>query len=302
MELWTGAAIGVLIFIILCLCTKIWLMKKSADEIREGLADKFLAETNTLLDISSRDPHMLRLAEDVNRQLRLLRDARHRFEMGDQKLKETVIGISHDLRTPLTAICGYLDLLETTPHSQETARYLDIIRNRADVLRHLTDELLYYFSVSARPDAKGEDNYELLALNQVLEESLLAYYAALKNRRITPEITMPEQRITRRLNKDDLSRIFENILGNAVKYSDGDLCVILKEDGEIIFSNHASSLNEIETGKLFDRFYTVETAQKSTGLGLSIAKSLTEQMGGTILAKYREGMLSIHLAFPHTLT
>lgn len=298
MELWSGAVIGILLLIILCLCIKIRLIKKSADEIREGLAERLLTETNILLDISSRDPQMLRLTDDLNRQLIILRDARRRFEMGDLKLKETIAGVSHDLRTPLTAICGYLDLLEAQPHSEETARYLRIIRNRADVLRRLTDELLSYSTVSFVPN----DETQPVVLNHVLEESLLAYYGAFIGKGITPEIKMPEQKITRRLNKNSLSRIFENILGNAIKYSDGDLLTVLKEDGEIIFSNHASSLNEVETGKLFDRFYTVETAQKSTGLGLSIAKTLTEQMGGTILAEYREGMLSIHLAFPSSPT
>lgn len=81
------------------------------------------------------------------------------------------------------------------------------------------------------------------------------------------------------------------------EYSDGDLQIVLSEDGSILFSNHASGLDEIETGKLFDRFYTVETAKKSTGLGLSITKILTERMGGSIIADYVEGRLNIRIFF-----
>ncbi|MDE5931133.1 MAG: HAMP domain-containing histidine kinase, partial [Lachnospiraceae bacterium] len=95
-----------------------------------------------------------------------------------------------------------------------------------------------------------------------------------------------------------LSRIIGNIISNAMKYSDGDLQITLSERGEMTFSNHASGLDEVQAGKLFDRFYTVHTARKSTGLGLSIAKQLTERMGGIIDAGYREGMLSIYLFFP----
>ena len=90
-----------------------------------------------------------------------------------------------------------------------------------------------------------------------------------------------------------LSRVLGNILSNAVKYSDGDLKIVLSEDGDIRISNHASGLSEVQAERLFDRFYTVNTARKSTGLGLSIAKALMEKMGGTITADYRENVLEI---------
>ena len=87
--------------------------------------------------------------------------------------------------------------------------------------------------------------------------------------------------------------MFSNLLNNAMKYSDGDLDITLSEEGEIIFTNTASGLNEVQIGKLFDRFYTVEAARKSTGLGLGIARTLIEQMNGTISASYKNNRLSI---------
>ena len=96
-----------------------------------------------------------------------------------------------------------------------------------------------------------------------------------------------------------LSRIFGNIINNAVKYSDGDLIITLSEDGEITFANHAAQLDGIKVGRLFDRFYTVETASaESTGLGLSIAKALIEQMGGKIAAEYEDGIIRVKVIFP----
>ncbi|MDE6219055.1 MAG: HAMP domain-containing histidine kinase, partial [Lachnospiraceae bacterium] len=127
--------------------------------------------------------------------------------------------------------------------------------------------------------------------------SISAYYAAFKKHRITPDITMPEAKVIRRLNKNALSRIFGNIISNALKYSDGDLEITLSEQGEIVFANHAAALDELQVMRLFDRYYTVETAANSTGLGLSIARELTEQMNGTIAVQYAGGMLRINICF-----
>jgi len=93
---------------------------------------------------------------------------------------------------------------------------------------------------------------------------------------------MPDADVRRRLNRSALLRILANILSNAVKYSDGDLAVTLLDTGELIFQNQASALTEVEVNRLFDRYYTVETTQKSTGLGLAISRLLTERMGGSI--------------------
>ena len=244
--------------------------------------------------LSSRDQSMRRLADEINRQLRKLRAQRHRFYEGDLELKHAVANISHDLRTPLTAICGYLDLLEQENLPEDAVRFVSVIRERTERLKELTEELFRY-SVAASADQTGTS--EEVVLNSALEESILSHYAVLKGCGITPEISMPEQSIIRRLDKKALLRIFENILGNAIKYSGGDLRIRLSESGEICFSNHAPHLNEIQVQNLFDRFYTIESGKKSTGLGLSIAKTLTEQMHGSITARYHNRTLSIILVF-----
>ena len=109
---------------------------------------------------------------------------------------------------------------------------------------------------------------------------------------------MPEQAVIRKLDAAATRRVLENILSNAVKYSDGDLCVSLTVQGKVTFTNHAANLGSVQVERLFDRFYTVETARHASGLGLSIAKLLTEQMGGSITANYYDGMLSISVSFP----
>ncbi len=299
MERWLLAFCGVLILTAIFLLAKIYYMRKSAKEIDEAFAERLEADTNTLISISGNDPYMRKLAGNLNVQLRKLRSERHRFQQGDQELKEAVTNISHDLRTPLTAICGYLELLEQEETSDAAGKYLKIIRDRTEVLKQLTEELFRYSLVAS---VTTEDPFEEIVLNRVLEESISAYYAVLKGCSITPFISIPEEKVIRRLDKKALSRIFGNIISNAVKYSDGDLNICLSESGEILFSNHAPGLDEIQVGKLFDRFYTVETAKKSTGLGLSIAKVLTEQLGGTISARYENELISVRVVFPQTDT
>lgn len=295
MEPWLWAVIGLLTLAVIILLIKLYLIRKSARELKEAFAQRLITDTNTLIDISSRDRHMRALARDINTQLRTLRQERHRFLQGDLEVKEAITNISHDLRTPLTAICGYLELLKQEEKSEAAARYLAVIEERTETLKQLTDELFRYSVVTST--IQNTTTIPVI-LNNVLEESVSGWYAALKGCRITPSISMPEENVTRQLNKNALSRIFGNILSNAIKYSNGDLQITLTEKGEIIFSNHASTLTEVQVAQLFDRFYTVETAQKSTGLGLSIARALTEQMGGTITAYYQSSILSIRLLFP----
>lgn len=298
MEFWLWSLIAILLIIIVLLIIKICLMKKSAREISESFLDRLTEDTNTLIDISSRDRHMRKLAQEINIQLNKLKEERHRFQQGDRELKDAVTNISHDLRTPLTAVCGYLDLLEREETSEDAGRYLAVIRSRTEILRQLTEELFRYsVFTSAADKAPGEP----VILNRLLEDSISAFYAALKQRGITPRITLPEEKIRRTLSRSACSRLFGNLISNALKYSDGDLEITLKDTGEIIFSNHASRLDRIQVERLFDRFYTVETASsRSNGLGLSIARTLTEQMGGAISAGYEDGILRICILFPGT--
>lgn len=296
MEFWLCAVIGILIIIILLLTVKVFLLQKSTDEIREEFALRLTADTNTLIAISSRDSHMRKLTKEINIELNKLKKDRHRFQQGDLELKDAVTNISHDLRTPLTAIFGYLDLLEKEKNTGEARRYIRIIRERTEAMKQLTEELFRYSMLTTASDSTPA---EQLILNRLLEESISAYYGALKQNRITPRIDLPQAEVKRMLNRNACSRIFGNLLSNAIKYSDGDLDITLRENGEIIFSNHTAQLDEVQAGRLFDRFYTVNTASAgSTGLGLSIARTLTEQMGGTIEADYKDHILSVRIFFP----
>ena len=132
---------------------------------------------------------------------------------------------------------------------------------------------------------------------RALEESLLSFYAVLQEKGIQPEIRLPEQPVFCELDAGAVNRIFSNIISNVLKYSDGDLSVIMTDNGDITFTNTAHNLTAVTVGRLFNRFYTVEASRNSTGLGLSIAKLLIERMGGSIEAVYNNDKLQIKIRF-----
>lgn len=285
---------GILSIIVLILYAKVYMLKAGMAEIRAELADWLKTDTNTLISISSNDRQLRLLAADLNRQLRLLRGQRRQYLNGDRELKDAVTNISHDLRTPLTAIRGYLDLLEREEMSERAKEYLTRIRGRTDAMSSLTEELFRYSVVTTVQDL----TLERLDLVRALEENLLSFYGAMKEKGICPQIRLPDAPVWRELDPEALGRIFSNIISNALKYSDGDFSVTMTDDGSITFSNSAKELNAVMAGRLFDRFYTVNASRNSTGLGLSIAKLLTQRMGGRIGTEYQGQTLSVNLSFP----
>lgn len=279
-----------LVVIIFALLLKIFYMRKAIREIKRGFSEKLYTDTNTPIMLSSHDKLVSSLANDINVELKELKKQKHRYIQGDKELKNAITNISHDLRTPLTTICGYLSLLDKEEKSEHIARQLSIIKNRTFALKQLVEELFRYTTIISDTE---NSVYTETVINNVLEDCISSYYAIFKEKGITPNINLCEQKIVRSVDKTALLRIFNNVIDNAIKYSVGDLTISLFENGKIVFSNHTSDLNEIQIGKLFDRFYTVNTARKSTGLGLSIAKALIEKMDGNISADYSNNVLSI---------
>ena len=290
-----------MVYVILCAMTvtaiysavRLHLVRKSVREITSDLNDKLKEDTNTGIRISSRDKDVCRLASEINVQLKELRKEHLQYHQGNTELKNAITNISHDIRTPLTAIYGYLDMIQKTDDPIKQAEYIAIMKERAELMKQLTEELFRYSVIlSDENEMETEDVF----INQLLEESISSFYPALTGKGITPTISITDKRIIRNVNKAALSRIFANLLNNAVKYSDGDLDISLSDTGEMVFSNTAQGLSAVEAEQLFDRFYTVESAHHSTGLGLSIARTLIERMNGKITAEYEDPRLIIKIS------
>ena len=273
---------------------KVALLRHGIKALRQDLVERRGQDTNTLLSLPCRDRELRKLASALNQELRALRQERLRYQQGDKELKEAVVNISHDLRTPLTAISGYLQLLQGQDLPPDTRRYLEQIDNRTQAMKRLTEELFRYSVVVSEETLAREP----VDLRRAVEEALLSFYGALEGRGIEPQVRLPEEKVERLLDPAALSRVLGNILTNALKYSAGDLEVTLEERGRLTFSNAAPGLDPVAAGRLFDRFYTVEAARNSTGLGLSIAKELTQRMDGSIGAALHGGTLTVWVEFP----
>ena len=287
---------GALALAALVLLSRLLLLRRSLDEMVRQLGERLSQDTNSPIFLPTRDAHARKLASELNLHLKDLRRQRQKFQQGDAELKAAVTNISHDLRTPLTAMQGYLDLLEREELSPGARRYLDSIQNRMAAMTRLTEELFRYSLAAGRQELLPEE----VDLRRCLEESLVSFYAAMGRRGIAPDISLPQGPVVRTLDPSAVGRIFGNIISNALKYSDGDFSASLDESGTAVFSNAARALDPGSAARLFDRFYTVETGRGSTGLGLSIARQLTERMGGTIRADYEQARLYITVHFPKT--
>ena len=288
------AAAAVLAAVVLALGVKVWLLRRGAKALRLDLAQKLREDTNTLLSLPCRDRELRRLASSLNEELRLLRKERLRYQQGDRELKEAVVNVSHDLRTPLTALSGYVELLKGEALSPAGQRYLSQIEDRAQAMKSMTEELFRY-SLAAEETALTLEPVDLRA---AVEEALLSFYGAFQQKGVVPQLSLPQGPVTRQLDKAALSRVLGNILTNALKYSPGELAVALSPAGVLTFSNPAPGLDPVSAGRLFHRFYTVESSAQSTGLGLSIARELTQRLGGTISARWESGRLQVELTFP----
>ena len=291
-------ALVIAFFTLAVLILKITILKGSIRQIRREFKERDELNSSAKIGISFRDADLCGLTDDLNKTLEKMRKKYNLYVQGDSEVKQTIGNASHDLRTPLTAIIGYLELAKGKMQAgEDITSYLDIIENRARYMKELTDELFEFSGIIGDND-REELQTEEIEINRVLEDSIIDYYSVLSENGIEPLVEITEEPVVRSLNRHALERIFANLLSNAVKYSQGDLKITLAGSGEITFENYAPELTEIQVQQLFDRFYTVRTGRNSTGLGLAIARNLVTQLNGTIAAKRIEKNLVIRISFP----
>lgn len=283
-----------LVLIIIFLIYYIIGINLSIKEIEDNLDIILNNDTNKLITISTNNKRLNRLTTNLNSSLRKIRKLEISYKNGNKELQESITNISHDLRTPLTAIKGYIDLIKKEKSKKKIVEYLKIIENKTEDLVILTEQLYDY---SKSLDLKDKLKKEKVCINDILEDTILSYYALIKKKNLTPEINITTKRIYRKIDKNMAIRILENIISNTIKYTDEDIKITLLDNGKIIIKNKSHVLDNTTVNKMFDRYYTIESGSNTSGIGLSIAKQLVNINGGKITAKYSQGYLIVELEF-----
>ncbi len=243
----------------------------------------------------------LKLAEEMNRILDDVRNRKSELVKREKLIANAYANLSHDIRTPLTSLDGYVQLLNEAETDEDRDRYSKIIRERIDTLKELLEDLFTYTKLK-------NDAYEIelsrLSLRTIVADTVLSYYDVWKDNGVEPEISLTEEVLPIEGNELAVKRILQNITKNAMLHGYKKISLRLSrtdnDTAEIAISNPVEHPEEIRIDRVFEQFYTVDSAhrQSSSGLGLAIAKEYTERLGGTIAADLSDGIFTVSIKLP----
>lgn len=259
---------------------------KELCEIKEDITQ------NHILHLPNPNRHLGKLIGLINDTLEEIRSERVKYAKSEKALQKEIENISHDLRTPLTVILGYLKLLKKSTEGEkplnreEMKESLCIIEKKAESLKHLVTQF-YDYSRFSSDDYRLE--LERIDISRSLRETLTGNYRFLEGADLEVEVKIPEYPLWVLGEKTAMERIFANLLQNAGRYASGYLHISVSEEEHgiaVLFVNDTVTLIEEDIPRLFQRFYRQDgsRSQEGTGLGLTVAKALAEEMQGTLEA------------------
>lgn len=256
-------------------------------------------DTNRKLQREGGFPELDALRREVSEILEQTRKLNRETMQREALFKETITNISHDIRTPLTSLDGYFQLLRQEKDEKERSRYIEIIKERISSLNAMLEELFTYTKLQ---DKEYELAMEEVDFGKCVYDTVFSFYEEFKEKRIEPEIDFSEGTYYVRGNKEAVRRILQNVIKNALEHGTSSIAMQLyEEDGRVIFAcaNTIESAEQIDAERVFMRFYKADSARthSSTGLGLSIAKGFAEKMGGRMEAELTDSVFKIKAAF-----
>ena len=287
------SVIVVLSILVITLVLRVVTTNIEIRNIIRDLEDITEKDTNILLTTSSGDKSIKSLVDSLNKELKKLLSIKREYSKGVFDVKKSEENIAHDIRTPLTVIKGYVDLLEEEDLSEEGKKCLEIIKGRTRYMKEMTDELFLSLSMKSRGVLSLSD----IDAKSVLEEALVSFYNEFKKKGMTPSIITPNDKVILKADSKALYRVYSNIISNALKYGEGEFNVQMDEKGNITFSNYAPNMDSVEANKLLDRYYTISDAKASSGIGLSISNEILQEMGGELKVRLDNKRLYISIIY-----
>jgi len=272
-------------------------VKRQLKSIDKQLQEKTPRRRSVSVELFNRDIKSLTLT--INQVIEDYNQLNLNMEKSNQYLKESIADISHDMRTPLTSIIGYLQLLKRSKLEPEQQHNLEIALEKSEYLRKLLSD---FYELSALSVNSTEKPLGKVDLAGIVSEIILENVNEFSEKNITPVFKQSDIPVFITGAEKELQRALKNLVSNCLKYSSGDVIFTIRESDTVTLTieNPAANLKDIDVNRLFDRFYKGgDTARNEvgTGLGLAIARMIIENMGGRIIADVTDDIFSVELKF-----
>lgn len=257
-------------------------------------------DSNLLLTTQISDKQLNEMIALLNQDLTKQKKKNSEFQQQEQLVKESITNLAHDIRTPLTSLDGYFQLLINSSDDKKKATYGRIIKNRITTLTQMLEAIFMYTKLQ-------NNDYDIqlrkIQINQLLYTNLFAYFPLFSEKGIEPELRITEEPLVVWGDEASLSRLFSNLLKNSIDHGTGTISINLQKDTQqVVFRcQNAINLTEpMDTSQLFERFYMAEASRNghSTGLGLFIARELVKKMKSTIELSSSQTLFSVKVSFP----
>ena len=277
-----------------------WKYQRQVKDICRQLAFLMKHDSNMLIHREFGLGGIGMLSDRLNDLLELRRKEKQYYQEKETLIADTYTNLSHDIRTPLTSLDGYFQLMEACENVEEQRRYLNIIHERIHSLNEMLEELFMFTKLK-------NESYRLeltsCCINRILKETVFSYYDDWVRREIQPDIQITEEQLYIDGNKQGLSRIIQNVIKNGLDHGEKKIRIVLKREQNravLRISNQVIASEQIDIEHVFDRFYKADAARSktSTGLGLSIAREFVRRMNREIGAKIEENEFIVEMSFP----
>lgn len=301
---------AVLAIIVIIMAAVLLKIRAQLRDINDQLDFLYENDTNMLIGTDTNLIYLGQFKQRVNRFVEQWHKKRAEAAKKEQMISDTYTNLSHDIRTPLTSLDGYFQLLKDEKDEKLQAHYIGIIQERIASLKDILEEFFMFTKLK-------NDTFNLemdkCCVSRLLKQTVFSYYDEWKMRGIEPVVDICDEQIFILANTQALKRVFQNVIKNGLVHGKSDIEIKLytidsgKNDGSdrenkvvnIVVSNTIDDPENIDTSQVFERFYKADEARSvtSSGLGLSIAKELVERMGGKINAQIEDNRFCINISY-----
>lgn len=265
-----------------------YVLKKQLKSISRQLSEEFpRLVTSELID-----QDIETVVQKINELLEQIQQTIIKSNHSSLALKSSIADISHDMKTPLTSVIGYLQLAEKECEDDKIKEIVKICLERTQSLNTLIND---FFELSLIESQGCSPKFECVDAAGMICEQILANYPIFEGKSITPHFEDSDKTVIVSADPNMLSRVIQNLISNGVKYTSGDISFRAFRKNDQVMITVTNPVNAyVDVAHIFDRFYTQDKSRsKGSGIGLYLCRQLIEAMGGSISAKMNGNRMSV---------